>query len=185
MPAMWVPRALSTPFASYQRLSDSWPMRPATTTNDAIVGIRSGERSVPRCACRPEILPGSRTRDSGHPPPDAWNPRVRQRATRDGAWRGPSRLLERGTIAAWLPSSVALAIAFLASVVLTEFALLHDEEQLRAIGFGGAALAAVLTTENCGNGIAVEIYGLTVETRCEAGLPDPHVRGAGRLERGR
>src|SRR5258708_5474654 len=178
MPAMWFHRSLLTPFVSDQRLSDSWPMRPATTTNDAIVGIRSGERSVPRCACRPEILPGIRTRDSGHPPPDAWNPRVRQRATRDGAWRGPSRLLERGTIAAWLPSSVALAIAFLASVVLTEFALLHDEEQLRAIGFGGAALAAFVTTENSGNVIALAIYGLTVVALSVAALRDRPWRAA-------
>src|SRR5260370_40018671 len=77
-----------------------------------------------------------------------------------------------------LPSSVALAIAFLASVVLTEFALRHDEQQLCAIGFGGAALAPFVTTENSGNVIALAIYGLTVVALSVAALRDRPWRAA-------
>lgn len=71
-----------------------------------------------------------------------------------------------------LPSSVALAIGFLASVVLAEFALRHEEEALCAIGFGGAAIAPFITSDGSNNVIALAIYGLIVVALSAAALRD-------------
>ena len=71
-----------------------------------------------------------------------------------------------------LPSSVALAIGFLASVVLAEFALRHEEEALCAIGFGGAAIAPFITSDGSNNVIALAVYGLIVVALSAAALRD-------------
>jgi uncharacterized membrane protein len=71
-----------------------------------------------------------------------------------------------------LPSTVALAIGFLGSVVLAEFALRHDEEALCAIGFGGAAIAPFITSSDSGNVIALAVYGVIVVALSAASLRD-------------
>ena len=71
-----------------------------------------------------------------------------------------------------LPSSVALAIGFVASMVLTEFALRHEEEALCAIGFGGAALAPFITSEDSTNVLALAVYGVIVLALSAAALRD-------------
>ena len=71
-----------------------------------------------------------------------------------------------------IPSPVALAIGFFASLVLAEFALRHDEETLCAIGFGGAALAPFITNDDSGNVIALAVYGVIVVALSAAALAD-------------
>ncbi|MEO5567440.1 MAG: DUF2339 domain-containing protein [Gemmatimonadaceae bacterium] len=61
-----------------------------------------------------------------------------------------------------LPSWVALSIGFVASAVLAEFALRHEEETLCAVGFGGAAIAPFVAGNFGGNNIAVAVYGVIV-----------------------
>jgi hypothetical protein len=61
-----------------------------------------------------------------------------------------------------IPSWGALGISLVASVVLAEFALRHDEEMLCAIGFGGAALAPFIAGDSGGNRIALAAYGVVV-----------------------
>lgn len=61
-----------------------------------------------------------------------------------------------------LPSGVALGIGFLASVLLAEFALRHEEEMLCAVGFGGAAIAPFVAGDSDGNRIALALYGIVV-----------------------
>jgi uncharacterized membrane protein len=77
-----------------------------------------------------------------------------------------------------LPATVALTIGFLASVVLAEFALSHDEEQLCAVGFGGAAIAPFITNDGSGNVIALAIYGVVVVVLSAAALRDRPWRSA-------
>jgi hypothetical protein len=61
-----------------------------------------------------------------------------------------------------IPSWGALAISLVASAVLAEFALRHDEQMLCAIGFGGAALAPFIAGDSGGNRIALAAYGVVV-----------------------
>ena len=61
-----------------------------------------------------------------------------------------------------IPSWASLAIGALASAVLAEFALRHEEEALCAVGFGGAALAPFLLSDSDGNRIVLAVYGLVV-----------------------
>ena len=71
-----------------------------------------------------------------------------------------------------IPSWAALAIGFIASAVLAEFALRHDEEILCAIGFGGAAVAPFVTADANGNRIALAAYGMAVVALAAAALSD-------------
>ncbi|HET9425546.1 MAG TPA: DUF2339 domain-containing protein, partial [Gemmatimonadaceae bacterium] len=61
-----------------------------------------------------------------------------------------------------IPSWVALAIGFFASVALAEFALRHDEQALCAVGFGGAALAPFIAGDSGGSRVALTLYGVFV-----------------------
>ena len=79
-----------------------------------------------------------------------------------------------------LPSPVALAIGFIASVVLAEFALRHDEQMLCAIGFGGAAIAPFVTGSRTSH-IALAAYGVVVIALSAAALGDRAWRSARRV----
>ena len=61
-----------------------------------------------------------------------------------------------------IPSWAALVIGALASAILAEFALRHEEETLCAIGFGGAAIAPFVLGDSDGNKIVLALYGLVV-----------------------
>jgi hypothetical protein len=79
-----------------------------------------------------------------------------------------------------LPSGVALGIGFVASVLLAEFALRHDEEMLCAVGFGGAAIAPFVVGDSDGNRIALALYGVVVVALGAAALgarPWKYARG--------
>lgn len=71
-----------------------------------------------------------------------------------------------------MPSWAALMIGFVASAVLAEFALRHDEEMLCAVGFGGAAIAPFITSDNSGNLIALAAYGAAVVALSAAAIGD-------------
>lgn len=71
-----------------------------------------------------------------------------------------------------IPSPAALAIGVLASAILSEFALRHDEETLAALGFGGATIAPFLLSDPGGNRIALAVYGLAIVALASAALGD-------------
>lgn len=75
-----------------------------------------------------------------------------------------------GPILHVIPSFLALGIGFLASVMLAEFALRHEEEALCAIGFGGAILAPFIAGDSHGNRIALAVYGVVVVALAAAAL---------------
>jgi hypothetical protein len=75
-----------------------------------------------------------------------------------------------GPILHVIPSPVALGIGFLASVMLAEFALRHEEEGLCAIGFGGAMLAPFIAGDSHGNRNALAAYGVVVVALAAAAL---------------
>lgn len=71
-----------------------------------------------------------------------------------------------------VPSWTALGIGLLASVMLAEFALRHDEEALCAIGFGGAAIAPFVAGDSHGSRIALALYGVIIVALGSAALGD-------------
>ena len=61
-----------------------------------------------------------------------------------------------------IPSSVALAIAAVASAVVAVLAWREQEQSLFAVGTGGALLAPFVTSDRSGRIIALLVYGLVV-----------------------
>lgn len=118
----------------------------------------------------------------------AWGARLRQRERSFGdslmglglaivhvcAWAaGPSLHL--------VPAFVALALSAAASVALSAFALLEDDEPLWCVGFGGAAIAPFVTSTGHGTAPMLAAYGAAVLVAGGAALGSRPWRMAARV----